>query len=87
MRGVEFIYARTPTTWLSSKQLPKNSWGFGRHGPVNGLEWWDFRPQLTPKLGHLWRSQRDVEGMPVYGTAIPGSWSTPQLVGRHEGAT
>ena len=81
MRGVEFIYAATPTPSIPMRQLPSNDWGFGLYGPAGGLEWWGYRPQLTPKRGYLWRSQRRKEGAPKAGEAILDSWSTPKLVG------
>ena len=82
--GVESIFARTSgdVASIPQNQRPSNSWGFDEPETRNGLAWTDGAESVTPSLPTLWRSDRDIFGVPVLGVDISDTWSVPIVVGR-----
>ena len=73
--GVEYVFRTTTTTTRPSS--PSNSWGYDSPGSP----WQDGAPALSSTNKYLWRSERQVLGVPSRGASVSDSWSTPVIVG------
>ena len=82
-RGVEYVFRTTttatrPATPSNTRPYDQNNW--------NSDGWFDAAPSLSATNKYLWRSAREVPGLPAAGTNPTSAWgnyTTPVIVGRY----